>query len=143
MTNIVYQADISGSSILVNPSTTSAITSGMETPSDEHLRKEQCGQQDDENIPEFQATESLSNKSKEHNKSKNIIPTGRNQLITTVFDNIINNSQINKSKDLVESIPGLYRLLYLYKDEESNGFANKTIISKDFLKKLCDDMAPS
>ncbi|CAG8740455.1 6545_t:CDS:2, partial [Funneliformis caledonium] len=161
-----FQTDISGSIILVNPSTTSAPTSGIETnnvanqqlpidlfqkdlsrPSYEELGKEQCGQQDDENIHKFQANEPLSNEHQERNISENVISTGRDQLMnTTMFDNIINDfeMQTNKStQDLIEHIPGLYRLLDLYKDDGSNGLVDKIIISKDFLKKLCDNVAPS
>ncbi|CAG8438292.1 8031_t:CDS:10 [Funneliformis caledonium] len=46
-------------------------------------------------------------------------------------------------KDLAEYIPGLYRLLDLCKDDGSNGLVDKIIISKDSLKKLCNDMVPS
>ncbi|CAI2161360.1 13694_t:CDS:10 [Funneliformis geosporum] len=46
-------------------------------------------------------------------------------------------------KDLDEYIPGLYRLLDLCKDDGSNGLVDKIIISKDSLKKLCNDMVPS
>ncbi|CAI2161944.1 15836_t:CDS:10 [Funneliformis geosporum] len=49
---------------------------------------------------------------------------------------------IEYGKDLAEHIPGLYRLLDLYKDDGSNGLVDKIIISKDSLKKLCNDMVP-
>ncbi|CAB5351422.1 unnamed protein product [Rhizophagus irregularis] len=45
-------------------------------------------------------------------------------------------TQIKYGKDLAEHIPGLYRLLDLYKDDGSNGLVDKIIISKDSLKKL-------
>ncbi|CAG8695303.1 16008_t:CDS:10, partial [Funneliformis mosseae] len=158
-----FQTDINDSIILVNPSTTSAPTSGMETnnvanpnqqppielfqkdpsePSDVYLGKEQ----QDENILNFQANESLSNEHQGRNKSENVISSGRDQLVnTTMFDNI-NDIEMQKNKstqDLIESIPNLYRLLDLCKDDGSNGLVDKTIISKDFLKKLCNDMVPS
>ncbi|CAI2188836.1 10757_t:CDS:2, partial [Funneliformis geosporum] len=145
------------------PSTATASTSGMETehvayqqpsidlfqkdPSSPSDGKEQCGQKDDENIPKFQINESLSNEYQERNKSENVIPIGRDQLMnTTMFDNFLIDTQMQNNKstqDLIEHIPGLYHLLDLYKDDGSNGLVDKTIISKDFLKKLCDDMAPS
>ncbi|GBC20093.1 uncharacterized protein OCT59_006574 [Rhizophagus irregularis] len=50
--------------------------------------------------------------------------------------------QIDYDKDLCEYIPGLYRLLELCKDDGSNGLVNKIIISKNFLRKLCNDMVP-
>ncbi|CAG8514243.1 1675_t:CDS:10, partial [Scutellospora calospora] len=49
---------------------------------------------------------------------------------------------ITYKKDLAEYIPGLYRLLDLCKDDGSNGLVDKIIISKDSLKKLCNDMVP-
>ncbi|CAG8614863.1 4874_t:CDS:10, partial [Gigaspora rosea] len=49
---------------------------------------------------------------------------------------------ITYGKDLYEYIPGLYRLLDLCKDDGSNGLVDKIIISKDSLKKLCNDMVP-
>ncbi|CAG8435124.1 11383_t:CDS:10 [Funneliformis mosseae] len=49
---------------------------------------------------------------------------------------------IENGKDLAEYIPGMYRLLDLYKDDGSNGLVDKIIISKDSLKKLCNDMVP-
>ncbi|CAG8485102.1 8847_t:CDS:10 [Acaulospora morrowiae] len=45
-------------------------------------------------------------------------------------------------EDLAEYIPGFYRLLDLRKDDGSNGLVDKIIISKDSLKKLCNDMIP-
>ncbi|PKY13750.1 hypothetical protein RhiirB3_425628 [Rhizophagus irregularis] len=50
--------------------------------------------------------------------------------------------QIDYDKDLCEYIPGLYRLLELCKDDGSNGLVDKIIISKNFLRKLCNDMVP-
>ncbi|CAG8555006.1 15242_t:CDS:10, partial [Cetraspora pellucida] len=44
---------------------------------------------------------------------------------------------ITYGKDLVQYIPGLYRLLDLCKDD-----VDKIIISKDSLKQLCNDMVP-
>ncbi|CAG8749323.1 13804_t:CDS:1, partial [Funneliformis mosseae] len=105
---------------------TSAPTSGMETnnvanqqppidlfqkdPSDVYLWKEQCDQQEDENIP---------------NKSANVISSGRDKIMNTnMFDRNINDFEMQKNKstqDLIERIPNLYRLLYLYKDDGSNG----------------------
>ncbi|PKC68807.1 hypothetical protein RhiirA1_456805 [Rhizophagus irregularis] len=51
-------------------------------------------------------------------------------------------TKIKYGKDLAECIPGLYRLLDLCKDDGSNGLVDKIIISKDSLKKLCNDMVP-
>ncbi|RHZ44791.1 hypothetical protein Glove_709g38 [Diversispora epigaea] len=52
-------------------------------------------------------------------------------------------SRINiDHEDLVEYIPGMYRLLDLYKDDGSNGLVDKIIISKDSLKKLCNELVP-
>ncbi|CAG8505503.1 11510_t:CDS:10 [Funneliformis caledonium] len=164
--NFEFQTDINDSIILVNPSTTSAPTSGMETnnfanqqppidlfqkdpsrPSDVYLGKQQCDQQDDENIPKFQANESLSNEHQERNKSENVISPGRDKIMNTnMFDRNINDFEMQKNKytqDLIENIPNLYRLLDLCKDDGSNGLVDKTIISKDFLNKLCNDMVPS
>ncbi|KAG9305010.1 hypothetical protein G9A89_007413 [Geosiphon pyriformis] len=47
------------------------------------------------------------------------------------------------SRDLCESIPGLYRLLDLCKDEGSNGLVDKIIISQQFVKKLCNEIVPN
>ncbi|CAB4374198.1 unnamed protein product [Rhizophagus irregularis] len=46
-----------------------------------------------------------------------------------------------ESSDLTNSIGGLYRLLDLCNDDDSN--VDKIIISKEYLKKLCNDMVPS
>ncbi|GBC07437.1 hypothetical protein RclHR1_07470002 [Rhizophagus clarus] len=51
-------------------------------------------------------------------------------------------TKIKDSKDLADCIPGLYRLLDLCKDDGSNGLVDKIIISKESLKKLCNDMVP-
>ncbi|PKY47220.1 hypothetical protein RhiirA4_543827 [Rhizophagus irregularis] len=56
--------------------------------------------------------------------------------------NIDSNAQIRYGNDLSEYIPRLYRLLDLCKDDCLNHLANKIIISKDSLKKLCNDIAP-
>ncbi|CAG8746139.1 14054_t:CDS:2, partial [Funneliformis caledonium] len=101
-------------------------------PSDEYPGKEQYGQQDGENIRKFQANEPLSNEDQERKKSENVISTGIDQLKNTT-----------ECKDLIERIPGLYRLLDLCKDDGSNGLVDKIIISKEFIKKLCDDIVPS
>ncbi|GES77132.1 hypothetical protein GLOIN_2v1781568 [Rhizophagus clarus] len=47
------------------------------------------------------------------------------------------------SCDLADYISGLYRLLDLCNDDGSNGIVNKIIISKESLRKLCNDMIPS
>ncbi|CAB4410523.1 unnamed protein product [Rhizophagus irregularis] len=47
------------------------------------------------------------------------------------------------SSDLADYISGLYRLLDLCNDDGSNGVVNKIIISKEYLRKLCNDMVPS
>ncbi|KAG9300637.1 hypothetical protein G9A89_023435 [Geosiphon pyriformis] len=47
------------------------------------------------------------------------------------------------SCDPCESIPGLYRLLDLCKDEGSNGLVDKIIISQRFVKKLCNEIVPN
>ncbi|CAB4420461.1 unnamed protein product [Rhizophagus irregularis] len=47
------------------------------------------------------------------------------------------------SNDLVDNIIGLYRLLDLCNDDDSNGIVDKIIISKEQLRKLCNDMVPS
>ncbi|RGB31341.1 hypothetical protein C1646_709203 [Rhizophagus diaphanus] len=47
------------------------------------------------------------------------------------------------SNDLANDIFGLYRLLDLCNDDGSNGIVDKIIISKEQLKKLCNDMVPS
>ncbi|PKK57603.1 hypothetical protein RhiirC2_858154 [Rhizophagus irregularis] len=56
--------------------------------------------------------------------------------------NIDSNAQIRYGNDLSEYIPRLYRLLDLCKDDCLNHLADKIIISKDSLKKLCNDIAP-
>ncbi|GES77127.1 hypothetical protein GLOIN_2v1781563 [Rhizophagus clarus] len=56
--------------------------------------------------------------------------------------NVNSNTQINYGKDLSEYIPRLYRLLDICKNDCSNDFADKIIISKDSLKKLCNDFVP-
>ncbi|RHZ89868.1 hypothetical protein Glove_9g264 [Diversispora epigaea] len=48
----------------------------------------------------------------------------------------------NDVQDLCESIPGLYRLLDLCKDDGSDGLVDKIIISQSDVKKLCNDMIP-
>ncbi|CAG8537034.1 3581_t:CDS:10, partial [Racocetra persica] len=58
------------------------------------------------------------------------------------FTNDDPNISANYGKDLVEHIPGLYRLLDLCKDDGSNGLVDKIIISKDSLKNLCNEMVP-
>ncbi|CAG8678561.1 8479_t:CDS:10, partial [Funneliformis mosseae] len=100
--------------------------------SDEYSGKKQYGQQDGETIRKFQANESLSNEHQERKKSENVISTGIDQL-----------KNASECKDLIVRIPGLYRLLDLCKDDGSNGLVDKTIISKEFIKKLCDDIVPS
>ncbi|CAJ0749831.1 22657_t:CDS:10 [Entrophospora sp. SA101] len=52
------------------------------------------------------------------------------------------NKDIKKEQDLLDYIPGLYLLLSLEKDEGSNGLVNKTIISKESLEKLCNELVP-
>ncbi|EXX55915.1 hypothetical protein RirG_220880 [Rhizophagus irregularis DAOM 197198w] len=47
------------------------------------------------------------------------------------------------SSDLAVDIIGLYRLLDLCNDDGSNGIVDKIIISKEQLRKLCNDMVPS
>ncbi|PKC68809.1 hypothetical protein RhiirA1_440393 [Rhizophagus irregularis] len=47
------------------------------------------------------------------------------------------------SSDLADYISNLYRLLDLRNDEGSNGIVDKIIISKEYLRKLCNDMVPS
>ncbi|CAG8442852.1 12656_t:CDS:10 [Acaulospora colombiana] len=49
-------------------------------------------------------------------------------------------NQENIKCDLCESIPGLYRLLDLCKDEGTNGLVDKIIISKEHIKKLCNEI---
>ncbi|GBC20091.1 uncharacterized protein OCT59_006577 [Rhizophagus irregularis] len=56
--------------------------------------------------------------------------------------NIDSNAQIRYGNDLSEYIPRLYRLLDLCKDDCLNHLADKIIISKDSLKKLCNDIVP-
>ncbi|PKB98373.1 hypothetical protein RhiirA5_464907 [Rhizophagus irregularis] len=43
------------------------------------------------------------------------------------------------NNDMAESVPGLYRLLDLCKDDGSNGLVDKIIIYKEGLKNLCND----
>ncbi|PKY52349.1 hypothetical protein RhiirA4_469932 [Rhizophagus irregularis] len=50
------------------------------------------------------------------------------------------NTQTEYDKDLVEYIPGLYRLLS--KADDSSSSADHIILSKDSLKKLCNDWSP-
>nr|CAG8522177.1 4868_t:CDS:10 [Entrophospora candida] len=52
------------------------------------------------------------------------------------------NKDIKKEQNLLDYIPGLYLLLNLEKDEGSNGLVNKTIISKESLEKLCNELVP-
>ncbi|CAB4409762.1 unnamed protein product [Rhizophagus irregularis] len=44
------------------------------------------------------------------------------------------------NNDMAESVPGLYRLLDLCKDDGSNGLVDKIIIYKEGLKNLCNDL---
>ncbi|GES77125.1 hypothetical protein GLOIN_2v1781565 [Rhizophagus clarus] len=55
---------------------------------------------------------------------------------------LYSNNQIDYDKDLCEYIPGLYRLIDLCKDDYSKGFVDKTIVSIESLKKLCNNMVP-
>ncbi|GES75141.1 hypothetical protein GLOIN_2v1781568 [Rhizophagus clarus] len=45
--------------------------------------------------------------------------------------------------DLADNIDGLYRLLDLCNDDSSNGTVDKIIISKEHLRRLCNNMVPS
>ncbi|GBB83179.1 hypothetical protein RclHR1_00010061 [Rhizophagus clarus] len=47
------------------------------------------------------------------------------------------------SNDLADNISNLYRLLDLCNDDGSNGIVDKIIISKEHLRRLCNDMVPS
>ncbi|RGB38368.1 hypothetical protein C1646_755794 [Rhizophagus diaphanus] len=53
-------------------------------------------------------------------------------------DIFYSNNQIDYGEDLCEYIPGLYRLVDFCKD----GLVDKTIISMESLKKLCNNMVP-
>ncbi|RHZ48992.1 hypothetical protein Glove_535g7 [Diversispora epigaea] len=51
--------------------------------------------------------------------------------------------QYDNKHDLCKSIPGLYRLLDVFKDESSNGLVDKIIISNKYMKELCNEIVPN
>ncbi|RIA83800.1 hypothetical protein C1645_833247 [Glomus cerebriforme] len=51
--------------------------------------------------------------------------------------------EYDNKNDLCKSIPGLYRLLDLCKDEGSNGLVDKIIISQQDIKRLCNKIMPN
>ncbi|RUS35157.1 hypothetical protein BC938DRAFT_475101 [Jimgerdemannia flammicorona] len=44
--------------------------------------------------------------------------------------------------DIVNTVPGLYRMLSLYKDNGVSGLVDKIILSPDQMEKFCDDITP-
>ncbi|KAJ3194505.1 hypothetical protein HK101_002568 [Irineochytrium annulatum] len=43
---------------------------------------------------------------------------------------------------VMDKVPGLYRLLEIYKDSGSGGLVDKVILCQEHLKKLCNDVSP-